>query len=171
MKYSNFCLLFFVFIIACGPKRSEVIEEVVNPSLVQTLIKSADSTIEIKPDSLSFMKNPLLVRGLKLLYKNKNATTTLWFDEKDQLMGMLEYENEVMQDSILFYPNGQRMINLTINKNGYPEGTARYFYPDGRVKMDGKFENGIQTGIWREFSPDGRLLITREYDRYGKAKR
>lgn len=161
----------FCFLLSCGPNRSDVNVEVVNAALVENLKKSADSMYAIEPDSLFMESQPLFVKGVVLLNNRINKTTRLWFDEQDRLTGMTEYSKGVLTDSFLFHPNGQRLLNVTINKQGQPEGPAAYYYSDGRVRLDGRFEKGIQTGIWREFAPDGRLLVTHEYDRYGNKKR
>ena len=157
--------------ISCGPNRSDVNVEVVNSILVENLKKAADSVYNIVPDSLLMEKQPFFVKGEVLVNQRVNQTTQLWFDEHDRIRGMIEYTNGILKDSILFHPNGQRLLSMIINKQGKPEGPAAYYYPNGRVRLDGRFEKGIQTGIWREFAPDGRLQITHEYDRYGEKKR
>lgn len=159
------------FFFSCGPNRSEVNVEVVNSTLVENLKKAADSTYIIVPDSLLMEKQPFFVKGEVLINSRINQTTQLWFDEQNRIMGMMEYTNDILIDSILFHTNGQRLLSIIINKQGQPEGPAAFYYSDGRVRLDGRFEKGIQTGIWREFAPDGRLLMTHEYDRYGIKKR
>lgn len=163
--------LIWLSIAACQPSRSDVFVEVVNPSLVQQLVRKADTVIGLVPDTALATTQPFWVRGQRLPISAAAKESVLWFDEMDRLTGLLEFSEGRLTDSIAFYPNGQRMFTLIINKTGKPEGPARYYYPDGRVKLDGRFSDGIQTGIWREFAPDGRLIIAHEYDRYGNQKR
>lgn len=156
---------------ACKPARSDIYEEVVNAELVKNLIARADTTFPVQSDAANRLTNPLWVQGLKVIYRDKNEHSILWYDEQNKLTGLLEYNNGVLKDSIMFYPNGQRMFTLLMDKNGKASGPARYYHPDGRVSASGSFEKGKKTGIWREFKTDGRLEITREYDKYGNSKR
>lgn len=157
----------------CQPARSEIFVEMVNPELVKNLVSQADSIAEIPAGSFKMdSSRPLLwVRGERLIFSSEAKSTVLWYDEQGKLSGLLEYENNKLKDSIAFYPNGQRMFTLIIDKDGLASGPARFYYPDGRVREDGRFTGGIKTGVWREFNPDGRLVTSREYDRYGKPSR
>ena len=163
---------FVVFVMqACQPARSDVYEEMVNATLLQNLINRADSVEILLADSQSVASNPVWIAGKKLFMDGGNTITTIWYDEQDRPTGLVEYVNNRLKDSIMFYPNGQRMFTFLFDKEGRISGPARYYYPDGRVREDGRFEKGIQTGIWREFSAEGKLITTHEYDRYGQKKR
>lgn len=160
-----------IWVTACQPSRSDVFVETVNESLITQLMQNADSVKPVNPDSLTRLANPLFVTGQRVFSKGGKLETILWYDELGKTTGFMEYEQTKLKDSITFYPNGQRMMTLLFNSNGQPEGPARFYYQDGRVKLDGRYEKGIQTGIWREFAPDGRLIMAHEYDRYGNKKR
>lgn len=155
----------------CKPSRSDVFVETVNEALLKQLLQNADSVKPITADSLTRKANPLFITGHLIFSQGGKVVTKIWYDEQGKTTGFMEYEQNKLKDSITFYPNGQRMMTLFFNSNGKPEGPARFYYPDGRVKLDGRYEKGIQTGIWREFAPDGRLIIAHEYDRYGNKKR
>lgn len=157
----------------CKPAKSGIFVEMVSAELVKNLLAKADSVVQLpagslKPDSLRPM---VWVRGERLIFSVESKSTVLWYDEQGNLTGMLEYEKDKLKDSIAFYPNGQRMFTLIIDKDGVASGPARYYYPDGRVREDGRFTKGIKTGVWREFNPEGKLETSREYDRYGKPSR
>jgi hypothetical protein len=149
----------------CQPARSDIYEEVVNKELLNNLIAKADSTYPIEADSIGLLNNPLWVKGQKLFFSTPGKFSILWFDEQDRLSGLMEYENNQLKDSILFHANGQRMFSILIDKNGKASGPARYYYPDGRVSADGRFEDGEKRGIWRSFKTDGRLEETRDLDK------
>ena len=156
---------------ACQPATSDIFEEVVNPELVKSLIKSADTVYNLPVDTLQMRVQPFWVKGQRLVFVNPSKSTVLYYDEQGNLSGMLEFENEKLKDSIAFYPNGQRMFTFIIDKERKASGPARYYHPDGRVREDGRLTKGIKTGIWREFNAEGRLLKTTEFDRYGKPSR
>ncbi len=155
---------------SCKPARSDIFVEQVNPELVSRLVASSVSQSNFLPDS-GQTKNPLWVRGLKLQFSDSLKTTMLWYDEQDRITGLIEYQNRRVMDSVEFFQNGQRMFSLLFNSNGKPSGPARFFYEDGRVREDGRFEDGKRNGIWRQFDPSGKLIETHEYDRYGNLKR
>ncbi|MCU0375771.1 MAG: hypothetical protein MUF24_10725, partial [Chitinophagaceae bacterium] len=161
----------FITVMGCKPSRSDVFVETVNEALIRQLLQNADSVKPLTPDSLTRKANPLFVTGDYIFSQAGKVATKIWYDELGKTTGFMEYQENKLKDSITFFPNGQRMMTLVFNNNGQPEGPARFYYPDGRVKLDGRYEKGIQTGIWREFAPDGRLLVAHEYDRYGNKKR
>jgi hypothetical protein len=159
-------------ILGCQPARSDLFEERISPQLVEQLTSKADTVVFILPGDSLFINNPpIWVKGQQLTFREKGHTSTLWFDEQDRLTGLVEVSGNRTTDSIAFYPNGQRIFTILLDKDGNPSGPARYYYPDGRVKEDGRFEKGIKTGIWRIFRPDGRLENTEEYDRYGNQRK
>ncbi len=167
----SFALLVFVALLtACQPARSDIFVEIVNPELTNRLISASASQTELSPDSLQ-TNNPLWIKGVKLGFKDAAKSTTLWYDEQNRVTGMIVYQNGLIKDSIEFFQNGQRVFTLLFNASGKPSGPARFYYEDGRVRADGRYQDGNKTGIWREFKPDGRLEQTHEYDRYGNPER
>jgi hypothetical protein len=168
---SNILISALVMALACQPAKSDVFVEMVNAELLKKLVAGADSVEPVQPDSSRMQQLPLWVKGERLLFSATAKNTVLWYDEQGNLTGMLEYEKGKLKDSIAFHPNGQRMFTLIIDKDGFASGPARYYYPDGRVKEDGRFTKGVKTGVWREFNTDGRLIESREFDRYGKPSR
>jgi len=170
MRISQVIIALIAFV-ACKPATSEINVEVVNQELVKNLIAGADSVSDLPVDTGRLGLQPFWVKGQRLVFKANSRSTVLYYDEQGKLSGMLEFENEKLKDSIAFFPNGQRMFTLIIDKDGKASGPARFYYPDGRVREDGRFTKGIKSGIWREFNTEGRLLFSREYDRYGNPSR
>lgn len=170
MRISPVIIALIAFV-ACKPATSEINEEVVSQELVKNLIAGADSVFDLPFDSGRLGLQPFWVKGQRLVFKATSKSTVLYYDEQGRLSGMLEFENEKLKDSIAFFPNGQRMFTLIIDKDGKASGPARFYHPDGRVREDGRFTKGIKTGIWREFNTEGRLLFSREFDRYGNPSR
>jgi len=50
-------------------------------------------------------------------------------------------------------------------RNDIKEGFTRYFYPDGKLKMEVPFKNGLEQGIAREYAPEGNIITLIEYKR------
>lgn len=165
-----FTILWLASIVACSPATSDVYVETVNPELVNRLIAQANDTTGITSGA-GEKAPPFWVSGIKLSFDNPLDVTYIWYDEQKRVTGLVEYQQGILKDSIQFFPNGQRIFSFLFNNHGKISGPARYFYDNGRVREEGRFENGIKTGIWRLFRPDGTLDMVNEYDRYGKAKR
>ena len=166
-----FAILVLISILTgCQPARSDIFVEMVSPELTTRLISASATQTKLSPDSLK-TNNLLWIKGVKLGFSDSAKSTTLWYDEQNQVTGMIEYQNGLIKDSIEFFPNGQRVFTLLFNASGKPSGSASFYYDDGRVRADGRYEEGYKTGIWREFKPDGKLEQTHEYDRYGNLKR
>jgi hypothetical protein len=157
-------------VISCQPAKSDIYIETVNAALVDQMIKKATDTIWVSPDS-SMEVPPVWVNGLKLSFSEPGTLTYIWYDEQQRITGLVEYQQNILKDSIQFFPNGQRMFSFLFNKKGRTSGPARFYYDDGRVREDGRFENGIKTGVWRSFKPDGKLAMVNEFDRFGNPKR
>ncbi len=170
MKPKIFPVILLVFI-ACQPATSDKFEEVVNPELVKSLVAKADTVTELPFDPVRSLGQPFWVKGQRLVFNATGASTVLFYDEQGKLSGMLEYEKNKLKDSLAFFPNGQRMFTLIIDQEGKASGPARFYYPDGRVREDGRFTKNEKTGIWREFNPEGRLVTTRDYDKKNKPLR
>jgi hypothetical protein len=175
LVYLSFCCLIpaiLIYLSGCQPARSDVFEERFSPQLVEELLAKADSNILlVKADSFFTTPPPMWVTGQILTFSETQKSSALWFDEQGRLTGLVETNGKITTDSVAFYPNGQRIFTILLDKDGKPSGPARYYYPDGRVKEDGRFEKGIKTGIWRIFRTDGRLDYTEEFDKYGNKTR
>ena len=50
-------------------------------------------------------------------------------------------------------------------RNDVKEGYARYYYPDGKLKMEVPFQNGLEWGFGKEYDPDGTIITLTEYKR------
>ena len=44
--------------------------------------------------------------------------------------------------------------------NGIPLGKHRYFYPNGKLKEEGKYDSGMKEGDWKKYNADGQLILT-----------
>jgi antitoxin component YwqK of YwqJK toxin-antitoxin module len=162
-------LLMAIGFAKCKPAVSDIIVEVVDTAYIKQLPTLADTFFTV-----SVGENEKILGAATAIQYNiggKQKELLLHFDPTGNVLAMREKRYGKTIDSVFFYPNGQRMFLLSLNAEGMADGTARYFYPDGRVKEDGRYQQGRKNGIWRHFKEDGKLQHTEEYDRYGNKTR
>lgn len=47
--------------------------------------------------------------------------------------------------------------------NDVKEGYTRYYFPDGKLKMEVPFVKGLEQGLGKEYSPEGNIITITEY--------
>lgn len=62
----------------------------------------------------------------------------------------------------LFYPNGKPKVSGIFN-NGRPDGEWNFYNKSGKIIKHGSYKNGIATGLWTIFDKKGKKQIA-EYD-------
>jgi hypothetical protein len=158
-------ILSIVFLGACRPAESDFWVDAIDTAYVKRLPQTADTffAAAVVPDAA------VLGAATAFTYAigGGQKKLTLYYDAQDRVVLMTEKRYQLTVDSVAFHPNGQRLFQLQLNSKGLADGSARFFYADGRTRSDGRYANGIKTGIWREFKPNGRLQETHEFDRYG----
>jgi hypothetical protein len=55
------------------------------------------------------------------------------------------------------------LIYLIELKNGIKHGTYKAYYPDGSLKVSGKYKNDLQQGTWKLYDENGKLLEEKEF--------
>jgi antitoxin component YwqK of YwqJK toxin-antitoxin module len=50
-------------------------------------------------------------------------------------------------------------------RNDIREGYTRYYYADGKLKLEIPFVNGVEQGFGKEYGPDGTIITLTEYKR------
>ena len=60
------------------------------------------------------------------------------------------------------FKNGQTKLTVKLKK-GLLHGRLKIFYPDGQVKLSGRYKNGTKSGTWRYYSTLGDLLKKKKY--------
>ena len=62
-----------------------------------------------------------------------------------------------------FYENDQVKYIIDV-VNGIKNGDFVWYYPNGEIKLKGKFENDKKTGTWKYYNEEGSLIEKRKYD-------
>lgn len=166
LRFSCVALLIAVAAVGCKPNTSDILVETIDTAYIKQLPNMADTIIPMQPDSSIRLLG--VVRGETILLGNGQKNMQLWYDVQGQVVMMTERQLGKLVDSVAFYPNGQRIFKLGFNDQGKADGSAKYFYSDGRVREDGRFVNGIKTGVWRSFDEAGMLKETHEYTGRGE---
>jgi hypothetical protein len=166
---AGFFFLMAISFACCKPAVSEIIVEVVDTAYIKQLPYLADTFFNAPVGD----NERILGAANAVEYKigGNQKELLLHFDATGNVLAMCEKRYGKTIDSVFFYPNGQRMFQLNLDAEGLADGVARFFYPDGRVKEDGRYQKGRKNGIWRHFKEDGKLQYTAEYDRYGNKTR
>jgi len=156
--------LFFGY--GCKPNTSDFEVEMIDSAYVHNLPNVADTSISVSPGNDEKILG--VVKGWKYYVGGNQKEMLLWFDEQGKVVSMTEKRMGILIDSVAFFPNGQRIFRITFDHKGIAEGSAHYYYSDGRIREDGHFSRGIKTGVWRSFDEAGKLTETHEFDRFGR---
>ncbi|MBN2273197.1 MAG: hypothetical protein JXK95_02600 [Bacteroidales bacterium] len=66
-------------------------------------------------------------------------------------------------NAIIFNDKGIKTGEGILTKEGMKEGEWKYYYENGFVRAEGKYNNNHETGQWKYFSNDGKLIQTGVY--------
>ncbi|MEO0468528.1 MAG: TonB family protein [Bacteroidota bacterium] len=64
----------------------------------------------------------------------------------------------------VYHPDGSRMESVFYDKKGMVHGLHQYFYPDGKIEMEGHWKHGKKSEKWVYKSPEGEILWEKTYD-------
>ncbi|HMP92810.1 MAG TPA: hypothetical protein PKD90_08060 [Phnomibacter sp.] len=154
----------------CEPARSPVMVETVDTSYVQQLAALSDSVKPVSVQSSPMAQALGASTGMDYWHRPSKKQLRIWYNAMGKVCGLEEQKDGIMQDSVAFYENGQRLFTFTFTPQGIKEGPVRYYYPDGRVKTDGWYKANQPTGVWRYFNEQGKLLYSEEYISPGQKK-
>jgi hypothetical protein len=93
-------------------------------------------------------------------YRNGHdgTLTAILKDSLHNIVGINQTKNGVHIFGAEYFPNGQIKGVLTLNKHGEPDGPAKYYFEDGRIRSFGNWKNGDKVGKWMEYDKDGNLI-------------
>lgn len=67
------------------------------------------------------------------------------------------YNKEGEVDSSVTYKNGRVLYQGIVDAQGLKQGPWKYFYPDGTLKAEGRYQNDLKIGPWKYYFSDGSL--------------
>ncbi|OAV43708.1 energy transducer TonB [Lewinella sp. 4G2] len=86
-----------------------------------------------------------------------------------ELLSMYQYVQTKRGDTYIyrrFYPETKVMTHYTEYQDETftrPHGTAKEWFDDGALMLEGEYRNGKQEGTFTEYFPDGQVYATRIY--------
>lgn len=79
-----------------------------------------------------------------------------------------EYSQYGQITSSYMFKNGILTGEGIIKEDGNKEGLWKEFYPDGKIKSEGKYDNGKQVGEWKFYHQNTKLEQTGKFNKQGK---
>ena len=55
------------------------------------------------------------------------------------------------------YWNNQQLKSIGLAKDSIEEGVWKFYHPDGRLMMEGKYLHGKKVGLWKAWYESGQL--------------
>lgn len=89
-----------------------------------------------------------------------NDTMRSYFDTEGDLERYVIYRDTA---TIHYNANGQKVSIFPFKKNVGMHGMVKQWYPNGQLKLEGRYENGSQVGTWIEYDSLGNLVERKEY--------
>ncbi|MDR9417168.1 MAG: hypothetical protein RI564_12855 [Gracilimonas sp.] len=87
-------------------------------------------------------------------------TMRSFFDENGNLERYTIFSDTA---NIHYYGNGQKRTIFPYKNNKGLDGVIREWYPNGQLKLDGKYEDGEQVGTWIKYDSLGNVEERIEY--------
>lgn len=151
---------------SCKPARSDFFVETLDTANINISRRIADTITRCTPDDTEMALGTVACETIWIHTQNRSLRVA--YGINDAVVALKESINGVTADSAAFYPNGQRMFRVRLNDQGQPEGLIQHYYPDGRLKEDGRIILGVKNGVWRRFDETGKLIGTEEFDKWGR---
>ena len=95
----------------------------------------------------------------------KEITNTNQHNEpNDAIFNIAEvYLEDLNQTTYLKkYENGNTHLKIFF-KDGMKNGKYREYYPDGKLKVSGKYKNDRQINIWKAYTQEGSLILKKRF--------
>lgn len=103
-------------------------------------------------------------------YKLDSNTTSSVSYRADTLLSIVYRTNEIDTSVAEYYPNGQIIGDVNFLSDGKLDGSATYYYSDGRIRTIGQFNKGKWWGKWKNYNYRGELIEFIYYDENGNLK-
>jgi len=100
--------------------------------------------------------------------KDGHTITKILKDTVGRITALVQFKDNIRIAYEEYYPEGQLKAKLPLNNQGQFEGSANYYYPDGRIRSSGNYVNGFFNGSWKNFDSTGYLVSTDIYDQNGQ---
>jgi len=79
-----------------------------------------------------------------------------------------EYSEQGEVEKSYVYQNGVVAGEGIVREDGNRDGPWKEYYPDGKIRSEGKYDNGKQVGEWKFYHPNGKTEQTGRFNTQGK---
>ncbi|GAB4375011.1 MAG: hypothetical protein Kow0075_01100 [Salibacteraceae bacterium] len=117
------------------------------------------------------MKAILLTLGIALVAtacdqsKTERVTEAIWSPEQPKIVAIYRVKDEERTriGEERYYENGQLEYTGEFNEKGQRHGLWKYYYKNGNLWSEGRYDNGKKTGLKKVYWPDGTLRFEGQY--------
>lgn len=85
-------------------------------------------------------------------YTNKGQLDTIigieYYENGEISSEACYYNDRMIRKVIFFYLNGGKNFEQPFDSLGRPNGMFHLWYPNGKLKQDGKYKDGNMVGVW-----------------------
>jgi antitoxin component YwqK of YwqJK toxin-antitoxin module len=147
-----------ITLVSCGQTQKSDIEIIkFDIKIIDELQKTSDTTYIEQVGRADFYTIEYFIN------RKDNVTTKIFKDSLKNVVAHTKSINDKVFFAIEFFPNGQARGKLPEKIDGEYNGTARYYYEDGRVKSEGQFKKGLWSGEWKNYDKNGTLISIDDY--------
>ncbi len=132
-------------------KKQKIVTTDKNDLVGAVLLHGKYTKTEIRRDKNGKLNAVVLEEGY--YYRGVQNGRWLKYNREYVLMDKREYRQGFPADSKISYydEKKQKLKEILPLHNGYYDGNYFLFYPSGRIKMQGRYEEGYKVDKWREF--------------------
>lgn len=82
-----------------------------------------------------------------------------------ELMSRKQFHAGRLEVETVFHSNGNRSFEVGMNRAGRMHGPYRSWSYEGKLRVEGHYDDGRKDGRWVFYQPDGQRVIEHTYDR------
>ncbi|MCX6181941.1 MAG: hypothetical protein NT150_08455 [Bacteroidetes bacterium] len=107
--------------------------------------------------------NDKLISEINYTHGILDGTSQLWYDNM-QLKEFKMYKSGVLiEKHSIWNENGQLLLQEEFDEQGNPVGDYLEYYPNGQIKVKGKFKKGLKVGSFMFYSENGKKFKKETY--------
>jgi len=159
-KILIFAFLSYCTLMGCKPKndkKTSIIEvKKLNNELVKKIMETYDSFYVENNDKGDF-------RIIEHYFIKDSTENKILKDSNGIISGisvLFKGENIFAEE---YYSNGQSKGVINFETPGIIHGPVKFYYPNGRIRATGKYDNGFKIGLWYEYDSLGKLKTLQSY--------
>jgi len=159
-----YLLIISTIICSCATNEESKIEVIkINENDIQRIIEESDTTYidtSRHPEKLTTYIN-----------KKTGDSCEILKDTLGNILFIGRRRNGKCISTGEYYSNGQLKGKIDCFNSELEERAATYFYADGRISSEGKWQGQKMVGIWKNYDKDGLLTSIEYYNSKGQLEK